>query len=164
MMPPSPDGRKAGSSNRRRARPAPARAPEIADRLHSFAIHLLRTLRRLDEKAGLTAPRLSALSVIVFQGPISLTALARAEQVQVPTISRLVRSLESDGLVERRRDARDARSVHLTASAKGKRLLRQGRERRVTVLAGALRSLPLSDRRTVGGALAVLEPLVQSLR
>ena len=48
----------------------------LADRWHSLAIHLLRRLRREDLKAGLTGPRLSALSVIVFGGPITLGELA----------------------------------------------------------------------------------------
>jgi len=43
-------------------------AEVIADRLHSAAIHLLRRLRREDATSGLSAPRLSALSVIVFGG------------------------------------------------------------------------------------------------
>ena len=44
----------------------------VADRLHSAAIHLLRRVRVEDTASGLTAPRLSALSVIVFGGPLTL--------------------------------------------------------------------------------------------
>ncbi len=51
---------------------------ELADRLHSAAIHLLRRLRREDDASGLPAPQLSALSVIVFGGPIAIGALADA--------------------------------------------------------------------------------------
>ena len=49
-----------------------------ADSLHSAAIHLLRKLRRIDAGSGLNAPRLSALSVIVFAGPLTLGQLANA--------------------------------------------------------------------------------------
>jgi DNA-binding MarR family transcriptional regulator len=87
-----------------RARGQGGRAPdELADRWHSLAIHLLRRLRREDVKAGLTGPRLSALSVIVFGGPITLGELAAAEQVRPPTITRLVRALEQAQLVRRER-------------------------------------------------------------
>jgi hypothetical protein len=48
----------------------------IADRLHSTSIHLLRRVRRADETNRLSAANLSALSVIVFGGPISLFTLA----------------------------------------------------------------------------------------
>src|SRR5437764_14845610 len=74
---------------------------DLADRLHSAAIHLLRRLRREDDASGLPAPQLSALSVIVFGGPITLGALASAEQVRPPTITKLIAALEGAGLVER---------------------------------------------------------------
>src|SRR6185436_19812846 len=91
-------------------RRAPNRAAEdLAQRLHAAAIHLLRRLRAEDDASGLTAPRLSALSVLVFGGPRSIGELAAAEQVRPPTISRLVRELERDGLVRREADAGDAR-------------------------------------------------------
>ena len=48
------------------------RSTEVADQLHSAAIHLLRKLRREDAASGLNAPRLSALSVVVFGGPLTL--------------------------------------------------------------------------------------------
>lgn len=57
---------------------------DIADRLHSIAIHLLRRLRKVDESTGLSGPRLSALSLVVFAGPVALTELAAAEQVKGP--------------------------------------------------------------------------------
>ena len=69
-------------------------ATHLADQLHSAAIHLIRHLRQEDDASGLTAPRLSALSVIVFGGPLTVGELAHAEQVRPPTISRLVSDLE----------------------------------------------------------------------
>ena len=54
---------------------------DTADALHSAAIHLLRRLRTQDDALGLSAPRLSALSVVVFGGPVTVTQLAAAEQV-----------------------------------------------------------------------------------
>src|SRR3954452_9515904 len=82
---------------------------DLADRLHSAAIHLLRRLRREDDASGLPAPQLSALSVIVFGGPITLGALAAAEQVRPPTITRVVATLEESGLVVRETDDADRR-------------------------------------------------------
>src|SRR5437016_4333464 len=113
-------------------------AADLADRLHSAAIHLLRRLRREDDASGLPAPQLSALSVIVFGGPVTLGALAAAEQVRPPTITRLVATLESAGLVQRELDASDRRIVRVKATARGERLLHEGRRRRVASLASAL--------------------------
>jgi len=69
-------------------------AEALADQLHSAAIHLLRQLRKEDDTSGLSAPRLSALSVVVFGGPLTLGALARAEQVRPPTMTRIGTGLE----------------------------------------------------------------------
>ena len=84
---------------------------EVADRLHSAAIHLLRRIRKVDEASGLSAARLSALSVLVFGGATTVGALARAEQVSAPTMSRLVSGLERDGFVVREAAEDDARAV-----------------------------------------------------
>lgn len=131
----------------------------IADRLHSASIHLLRRLRLEDDAAGLTAPRLSALSVVVFAGPLSMSALAEAEQVRLPTISRLVAQLESDGLVRRAPDPNDRRVQRLEATAKGRRLLEQGRRRRVAALEADIARLTATERRTLREAASLLERL-----
>ncbi|MCH7532767.1 MAG: MarR family transcriptional regulator [Gemmatimonadetes bacterium] len=136
-------------------------ATDLADRLHSAAIHLLRHLRQEDDASGLTAPRLSALSVIVFRGPLTVGELAHAEQVRPPTISRLVSDLEEQGLVGRREDPEDRRVRWVEATKKGQRLLHQGRRRRVDRLAQRLRSLSGNDKKTLTSAAALLEQLVR---
>src|SRR5262245_65493054 len=98
-------------------RPAPPHA--VADRLHAAAIHLLRRLRAQDPAAGLSPARLSALSVVVFAGPVTLGQLAQAEQVSAPTMTRLVAGLEADGLLRREPDAADKRVVWLRATPRG---------------------------------------------
>src|ERR671937_2897402 len=102
-----------------------------ADRFHSAAIHALRHVAREDPATGLSAARLSALSVLVFGGPRTLGELAAAEQVRPPTMTNIVRGLEADGLVRRHADARDGRVVRLTATAKGRRVLQRARDRRI---------------------------------
>ena len=129
----------------------------VADRLHSAAIHLLRRLRREDDASGLSAPRLSALSVVVFGGPTTLGALAAAEQVRPPTITRVVQSLERDGLVKRESVEGDARSVLITATPRGVRLLREGRTRRVKRLARDLAGLEATELHLLARAAVLLE-------
>jgi DNA-binding MarR family transcriptional regulator len=140
-----------------------SRTDHLADRWHSLAIHLLRRLRREDVKAGLTGPRLSALSVIVFGGPITLGDLAATEQVRPPTMTRLVRALERDNLVRREKDPADARVVRLRATAKGERLLGAGRARRVQRLAGPLAELTVAERETLSAAADVLARVITRL-
>jgi len=145
----------------RSKRKTPDTTVELADRLHSAAIHLLRRLRRQDDASGLPAPQLSALSVIVFGGPITLGDLAQAEQVRPPTITRLVAALEQDGLVERVSASDDRRVVHVKATARGARLLQEGRQRRVASLAAALRELPAGERAAIARAVPAMEKVVR---
>jgi DNA-binding MarR family transcriptional regulator len=132
----------------------------VADRLHSAAIHLLRRLRKVDEASGLTAARLSALSVLVFGGPSTVGELAAAEQVSAPTMSRLVRGLEAEGLVARETDEDDARVVRVQATAKGRRVLERGRERRVSELVRLLDGMPSGELTTLGAAAEILDRLL----
>jgi DNA-binding MarR family transcriptional regulator len=139
----------------RRASPS----TDLADRLHTAAIRLLRRLRRQDDASGLSAPRLSALSVLVFAGPRTLGELAAAEQVRPPTMSRLVAALEAQGLLARAGDPADARRVILTATARGRQILLAGRARRVAALARELSGLQPAERAALQRAVEILEGL-----
>jgi DNA-binding MarR family transcriptional regulator len=132
---------------------------ELATELNSVAIHLVRRLRRADRSLGVTPARLSALSVLVFGGPQSLRALAEAEQVAGPTMSKIVAALEADGLVRRTADPRDARAVVLAPTARGRRLMEKGRRQRVERLAAELDRLPSYDRAELARAVRTLRSL-----
>lgn len=139
--------------------PAPTDLAGLADHLHSLAIHVLRAIRGTDAESGLTGPRLSALSVVVYRGPVSMGELAEAEQVRPPTMTRLVQALEGEALVRRESVPSDARRVRVRATAKGRRLLEEGRRRRVDALAERLARLPPPARADVARAVTVLEGL-----
>ena len=132
---------------------------QLAQELNSVAIHLVRRLRKADESLGVTPARLSALSVLVFGGPRTLTELAAAEQVSGPTMSRLVAALESDGLVRRSPLPGDARAALLEATADGRRLMQRGRRQRVARLADELERLSVADQSTLSAAARILRQL-----
>ena len=134
---------------------------DLADRLHSAAIHLLRRVRREDDASGLPAPQLSALSVIVFNGSVTLGALARAEQVRPPTITRVVAALEEQGLVARETTREDRRVTLIKATPRGAQLLQDGRQRRVASLTSALGRLSESELHLLHRALPVIEKVVR---
>jgi DNA-binding MarR family transcriptional regulator len=130
---------------------------DVANRLHSAAIHLLRRARRVDAESHLPAPQLSALSVIVYGGPLTLGALADAEQVRPPTMTKLVAAMEQAGLVSREIDAADRRVVRISATTKGRRILEEGRDRRIAVIAESLAALPDADLADIAAALDAIE-------
>jgi DNA-binding MarR family transcriptional regulator len=130
---------------------------DVADRLHSAALHLLRRLRIEDDVLGVSPPRLSALSVVVYAGPLPIGALATAEGVAAPTMTRLVDGLEREGFVKRRRDPADARGVLVEATPAGKRILIRGRAQRVETLAAGLAALSSEELREIGRGAELIE-------
>jgi DNA-binding MarR family transcriptional regulator len=130
---------------------------DAADRFHSAAIHALRHVRREDPATGVPPAQLSALSVLVFGGPRTLGELAAAEQVRPPTMTRIVQALEAAGLVRRARDPHDARVHRLHATARGRRVMQRGRERRVANLATLLDRLSPEQIARVNEAAGLVE-------
>ena len=142
-------------------RTSPTREVEaVADRLHSAAIHLLRRLRVEDEALGISAPRLSALSVLVVGGPLRIGALAAIEQVEPPTMTRLVDGMERDGYVRRGPDPEDRRAVVVQATAKGARALQKGRAQRVAALAADIRALSPGQLGALAAGVEALERML----
>lgn len=137
---------------------------ELADQLHSAALHLLRAVRVKDRAAGIGPAQLSALSVLVFGGSMSLGKLAAAEQVKPPTMVRIVQSLAKQGLVRAREDESDRRKLTVVASARGRSLMLRARQRRVEALARALSEIGEVDRREISTALGVLKDVQERLR
>jgi DNA-binding MarR family transcriptional regulator len=146
-------------------RPAEAASVrDLANRLNSAAIHLLRRISRDDGADGVTGARLSALSVIVYAGAGTVGELAARERLARPTVTRLVDGLEREGLVRRRPDPGDRRVVRLAATPRGRRLLERGRARRIRNLSRELAALPARDVEALLGAVDVLEQLEEVAR
>lgn len=120
-----------------------------ANALHSAALRLLRRARTADAGMDLDGPRASALSVLVFAGPLPLTRLAELEQVTPPAITKTVTALETAGLATRTRSDRDRRVVLVAATDAGRELLEQGRAARVRVVADLISKLPADDVKTL---------------
>jgi DNA-binding MarR family transcriptional regulator len=132
---------------------------DIAGRLHSAAIHLLRVARTVDAESGLSPARLSAMSVLVFGGPRTVGGLAEVEGVRSPTMTQLVNGLEAGGLVRRRAVREDGRRVVVEATPAGRRLLRTAQDRRLDVLVDLLATASEEDLDLLDRASAVLDRL-----
>jgi DNA-binding MarR family transcriptional regulator len=100
---------------------------------------------------------MSALSVVVFRGPLTLGELADAEGVRSATMTGIVNGLEVDGLVERRPHGRDRRSVLVEATASGRRVLARARGRRIDIVATRLAGLAEDDLELLARAARLVE-------
>ena len=134
---------------------------EVAGRLHSAAIHLLRHAAQPDVLSGQGPARLSALSVLVFGGAKTLGELAAAERVKPPTMSRIVAGLKRSGLARIERDGHDARKIWIGVTPKGERVLQQARRRRIRALAETLNALPAAESETLSKAADIIERMLR---
>jgi DNA-binding MarR family transcriptional regulator len=115
-----------------------------------------------DAESGLSPARLSALSVVVYAGPMTMTELARTERVSPSTMTSTVTGLEARGLVRRRRDpaTTDGRTVTVASTAEGRRLLTTARRRRLRRLDQDLSRLTARDRAALDRGVDALERLL----
>lgn len=133
------------------------RKSNIATRLHRAAIHLLRRVRRDDPLMELSPARASVLSVLVFVGPRTPGELAEIELVAAPTMTKLINGLVRDGFVRKRAHPEDARAVMVTATAKARRALEEGRRRRIELLLALFADLSEEEWSVLEEAAEIIE-------
>src|SRR5262245_26835757 len=130
---------------------------EVADLLHSASIHLLRRASERDRAAQISRARLSALSVVVFRGPLTLGQLATAEGVRSATMTGIVNGLEKERLVRRRPHSADRRAVQIEATAAGRRRLERARAERIDLIASRLGDLSPDELELLWQAAELME-------
>ncbi len=135
------------------------REREVADRLHSAAIHLMRRARRTDPLTGVSPAQLSALSVLM-SGPKTLGDLAAAEQVRPPTMSRLVSEMERAAVARKVTDRDDGRVIRVHATPKGLRALSRGRSMRIEAIERLMSELDADELGDVERAVGAIEKLL----
>lgn len=140
------------------------RKSNIAARVHSAAIHLLRHVRRNDPLMALTPARASVLSVLVFGGPKSPGELAHMEQVAAPTMTKLINGLVRDGYVLKRPSSEDGRAVVISATAKARHALEAGRQRRIEMVRDLFAELTDEEWQTLGDAALLIESSLERTR
>ena len=133
---------------------------EVGRALHSNAIHLLRNVREEDTAMGIGPAQASALSVVVFGGPLSLNELAAAEQVKPPTMSRIVEALVREDLVKREANMQDRRSITISSTEKGAKIMHGGRNRREKRLIKLLSKLDSKEVKCLGEASVIISKIL----
>jgi DNA-binding MarR family transcriptional regulator len=133
---------------------------ELAGRLR---LAITRTARRLRQEAdaGLSPSLTAALATIERHGPLTPSRLAEMERIQRPTVTRLLATLESDGLIERLTDPDDRRVSHVSVTKDGRALVKKLRSRKNAYLAKRLRRLDDDELETLERATAILERILE---
>jgi len=134
----------------------------LTDSAAKLRMAIVRTSRRLRQEAagetgGLTPTSTAALATIERHGPLTPSELARIEAVKRPTVTRTLRCLEGEGLIERAPDPADGRSSLVAINAAGRERLRRLRGRKNAYLARRMRELPAADIETLERAAEILD-------
>jgi DNA-binding MarR family transcriptional regulator len=132
---------------------------ELAARLRLVVGRLHRRIR-IDGRESIPPLQLSALVTVEQHGPLRLSELARREAVTAPTMSRVLASLDEQGLVIRTPDPNDARGVRIVLSEDGAARLAEVRSHRTALVARRLVRLAEEDRERIVAALPALEALL----
>jgi DNA-binding MarR family transcriptional regulator len=133
---------------------------EMAARLRLAILRLSRRLRQ-QVAGGVTSSQVSALATVERLGTPTLGELASSEQVQPPSMTKIVVGLEAAGLVARQEEEADRRIVRVKLTADGRRTLARSRSLRNAYLVRRLRRLSVDDRAALTDAVRLLELLVE---
>lgn len=106
----------------------------------SLPISLLRTrerimapIREMLQQSGISEQQWRVLRVVDEAGEMEQTAIAQAACLQLPSLTRILRSMEGDGLVDRKTDPTDRRRTLVSVTAAGKALIARHRKRNAEI-------------------------------
>jgi DNA-binding MarR family transcriptional regulator len=133
---------------------------EVAGRLR-IAINRLQRRLRQESLGGLSPAQASALGSVNRHGSPTLGELAAIEQVQPPTMTRIVASLTEAGMVTRVADAADRRSARVRITPSGERALERVRTRKTAFLLRRLAELGPDEQLRAAELVALLEHLLE---
>ena len=124
---------------------------------------ITRTARRLRQEAdaGLSPSLTAALATLERHGPLTPSRLAEIERIQRPTVTRLLATLEKDGLVGRVADPEDGRVSIVSITREGSALVKKLRSRKNAYLSKRLRNLNDDELETLERATAILERILE---
>lgn len=123
------------------------------------ATAVMRTSRRLRVDGTGMTPGQYAVLAHISGGPRSLRELADREQVQAPTMTRIVNALAERGFVSRLLHPEDRRRVQISITPAGETALVQGHSQRNEWLDRRVAGLSEGDRITLSRAASILQEL-----
>jgi DNA-binding MarR family transcriptional regulator len=133
---------------------------EVAGRLR-IAINRLQRRLRQESLGGLSPAQASALGSVSRLGSPTLGELATTEQVQPPSMTKIVAGLAEAGMVTREADPNDRRSARVRITPSGLRALERMRTRKNAFLLRRLGELGPDEQRHATELVALLEHLLE---
>jgi len=117
---------------------------------------LRRSARSVETRAGVTNAQLFLLQELGARGPLSVNDLAVSARTSPSTASIVVQRLVRAGLAGKARSRADARSVTVTLTPAGRRVVRRAPEPTTARVFNALESISEADARALSRGLRAL--------
>ena len=127
--------------------------------LRIAVMRLARRLRTERTSDALTPSQMAVLGTLVREGPRCPGELAAAERVRPPSMTRILNSLQSAGLVDRTPHPHDGRQVLYDVTDVGRALVQRDRRRRDHWLAQRMARLTPEQRQALDAAVPILNDL-----
>jgi DNA-binding MarR family transcriptional regulator len=137
---------------------------ELVARLRVVIAKLARQLNDTSTGEGLTPTQYSVLGLVRQRGPLGLAELAGLEGLNPTMLSRVVRALDSHGLIRRLPDPSDLRAARVEITPAGVTVHERIRDHRTRVLTECLEQLPEPTAQELLSAVPAMEALTETVK
>ena len=134
----------------------------LASQLRVSMMRLVRRLRAERVRHALSLTQISALATLEREGPLTPGELAAHEQVQPPSLTRVLAVLEERGLIQRTPHASDRRQHVVTLTPAARELLGEDRRLREAWLAQRLAELTPDEREILKQAAPIIDRIARA--
>ncbi|PNU21077.1 MarR family transcriptional regulator [Geothermobacter hydrogeniphilus] len=139
----------------------------------SYELRILQALRRiiravdihshkLSTQHNITGPQLACLLAINEEGPLTSANLAKKVYLSPSTVVGIIDRLEEKGLIERNRNSKDRRQVHISTTSAGRQLVETAPSLLQDTLSSALVELPEIEQVSITMSLEKLVDLMEA--
>ncbi|WP_439031963.1 MarR family winged helix-turn-helix transcriptional regulator [Gordonia terrae] len=123
-------------------------------------VRLARRLRGRRENKLVSLTQLSALNTLHHEGPMTPGALAAAERVRPPSMTRVIASLSDLGMIKREPHPTDGRQAIVTLSPEGVEVVTEELAARKAWLSDRLAELSPDQRDTLREAVLIVNSIL----
>jgi DNA-binding MarR family transcriptional regulator len=149
--------------SKRKAELTAVNAFALAAELHALSGKLKRRLREQASAGDLTPSQTAVLGHLDRDGPMTVTALARAEGVRPQSMGATIAVLEAAGLVKGSPDSKDGRQTILSLTPACREFIRSGRAARHDWLFRAIQAkLTPQEQAQLAASMGLLNRLVDT--
>ncbi|WP_203568707.1 MarR family winged helix-turn-helix transcriptional regulator [Aestuariimicrobium ganziense] len=131
---------------------------QIAQQLRAACMRITRRVRL--EASGMPPHQFAVLAALDHH-PHTASELAAREQVSAPSMSRTIRELTEQGLVQHETSETDRRRKILTLTGEGEQMVQQVRRSRDHWMIERVRELPPEQRDVLAKATEILEGMLR---